>query len=341
MRQLAALLLALAAGALAVLAGVGALVDEAAHRPELVRGVAAQVASDDAVRAAIPGAVTDVVGDAVPEGVPGPLRGLAQDLVRPLAESAAQDETVVQGWSDTADEARRAWLHDLADARDAPEPAPGGEFRIPFGPVAQSGVAAALGDLEADLREDRLNLPGQELVERLLGLDFGDWAVQTLVGPLHERAAELRDRTDLTMTVTVDALQGVDRADVARAVEASAHWRWAAVAAAVLLAAAALVAPRGWRGATVLLTALITLVGGYVLANATRAEAFDVVALPDATPGVGRLVEQVQTALRPAVDTALAPYADGLATAGWIALAVGAALVVAELVLAAARGHGR
>ena len=39
-------------------------------------------------------AVADAVGDAVPEGVPGPLRGLAQDLVRPMAESAAQDEGV-------------------------------------------------------------------------------------------------------------------------------------------------------------------------------------------------------------------------------------------------------
>lgn len=337
MRQLTAVLLALVAGVLAVLATAGALVDEAAHRPALVRQAAEQVAADDDVREAIPGAVADAVGDAVPEGVPGPLRGLAQDLVRPMAESAAQDEGVVRGWSDTADEARRAWLHDLREASDATGPVPGGDFTIPFGPVAQSGVAAALGDLETDLREDRLNLPGQQLVERLLGVDFGDWAVDTLVGPLHERAAELRDRTDLTMTVTVDALRDVDRSEVARWVSASVHWRWAAGGAVVLLAAAVLIAPLRWRGVAVLLSAATALVGGYLLANATRAEAFAVAAPEGAPAGIARLVERVEQALRPAVDAALAPYADGLTTAGWIALAVGAALLVAELVLSAAR----
>lgn len=337
MRQLTALLAALAAGLLAVLATAGALVDEAAHRPELVRQVAEQVASDDDVRAAIPDAVTDAVGDAVPEAVPDPLRGLAEDLVRPMARSVAEDEGVVRGWSDTADEARRAWLRDLEQAEAQEGFVPGGDFTIPFGPVAQSGVAAALGDLETDLREDRLNLPGQELVERLLGVDFGDWAVETLVSPLYERADALRDGTELTMTVSVDALKETDRTVVARGVAASAHWLWAAVASALLLVAAVVIAPLRWRGLGVLLAALVALAGGYLLAGATRAEAFAVSAPEGAPAGIARLVERVEDALRPAVNAALAPYAAGLTTAGWIALALGAALLVAELVISAAR----
>ena len=66
-------------------------------------------------------AVTDVVEDAVPDQVPEPLTQWAEDLTRPIAESVAEDPKVVQGWSDTADEARRACetvgLGDLAERR--------------------------------------------------------------------------------------------------------------------------------------------------------------------------------------------------------------------------------
>ena len=236
MRRALSLLLALLAGALAVLASVGSFVDDVAHRPETVRGITETVASDPQVRARIPDVVADAVEDAVPDEVPPSLTQLVEDLVRPVAQSVADDPGVVQGWSDTADEARRAWLADLDRARETGESGPGGEITVPFGPVAQSGVAAALGDVEQRLRANEFNLPGQGLAEILLGTDVGDWAADTVIGPLYERAAALRDDTQLNMTVTVDALQGVERTTVATAVAASAHWIWAGVAAAVLLA---------------------------------------------------------------------------------------------------------
>ncbi|MBD4578032.1 hypothetical protein GUG60_01960, partial [Xanthomonas citri pv. citri] len=103
MRTTLSFLVAALAGLLAVLATAGALVDEATHRPELLRGVTEQVAVDPEVRAAVPGVIDDVVHDAIPEQVPGPLAQVAEDLLRPLAQRVADDPQVVQGWSDTAD----------------------------------------------------------------------------------------------------------------------------------------------------------------------------------------------------------------------------------------------
>ncbi len=85
MRTTLSFLVAALAGLLAVLATAGALVDEATHRPELLRGVTEQVAVDPEVRAAVPGVIDDVVHDAIPEQVPGPLAQVAEDLLRPLA----------------------------------------------------------------------------------------------------------------------------------------------------------------------------------------------------------------------------------------------------------------
>ena len=197
MRTTLSFLVAALAGLLAVLATAGALVDEATHRPELLRGVTEQVAVDPEVRAAVPGVIDDVVHDAVPEQVPGPLAQAAEDLLRPLAQRVADDPQVVQGWSDTADEARRAWLAQLEDPQGADEPGSGADVTIPFGPVAQSGITAALGDIERDLREDRFDLPGQALLETIVGADVGDWAADTLLAPLYDRAADLRDSTAL------------------------------------------------------------------------------------------------------------------------------------------------
>ena len=126
------------------------------------------------VRAALAAGSDDVVHDAIPEQVPGPLAQVAEDLLRPLAQRVADDPQVVQGWSDTADEARRAWLAQLEDPQGADEPGSGADVTIPFGPVAQSGITAALGDIERDLREDRFDLPGQALLETIMGADRRD-----------------------------------------------------------------------------------------------------------------------------------------------------------------------
>lgn len=337
MRSLLALLLALLAGLSAVLATAGALVDEAAHRPELVRGVAEQVASDEQVRAAIPGAVTGAVEDLVPEEVPDPLTQAVEDLIRPVAQNVAQDPSVVQGWSDTADEARRAWLLDLKDARGTEGFVPGGDFIVPFGPVAQSGVAAALGDIETRLRRNELDVPGQGILEAVTGTDFGDWAADTVIAPMYDRAAELRDSTDLTMTVTVDSLKDVDRSTVAWWAAASAHWRWAAVAAGLLLLAALVLARPRWRGPSIALAGAVMLVGGMLLGNATRSDAFSVVAPDGVADGVAHLAVEAQRALRPAIDTALTPYAATLTTAAWITLGVGVVVFLLELALTRGR----
>ena len=331
MRTVLSVLVSLLAGLLALVAVTGALVDEVAHRPETVRGLAEQVASDDAVRAAIPRAVTDVVEDAVPEEVPEPLTQWAEDLTRPIAESVAEDPKVVQGWSDTADEARRAWLIDLDRARESEAPMSAGRFDVPFGPVAQTGLVSALGEVETSLREDRVAVPGQGLVEALLGVDVGDWAAETLIAPLYDRAAELRDSSELTMTVQVEALSGVERSTVAAWVGASAHWEWAAVGALVLLLAAMLLAPSGRRGLAPIVAGLTVLLGTVVVRERVVPDSFGVTA-PDGIPdGVAALVREVHRALAPAVDGVLAPWFDGLLQGGGVLLLLGVLVLAAEL----------
>ncbi|CAM3609125.1 hypothetical protein E4A47_02920 [Micrococcus flavus] len=331
MRTVLSVLVSLLAGLLALVAVTGALVDEVAHRPETVRGLAEQVASDDAVRAAIPRAVTDVVEDAVPEEVPEPLTQWAEDLTRPIAESVAEDPKVVQGWSDTADEARRAWLIDLDRARESEAPMPAGRFDVPFGPVAQTGLVSALGEVETSLREDRVAVPGQGLVEALLGVDVGDWAAETLIAPLYDRAAELRDSSELTMTVQVEALSGVERSTVAAWVGASAHWEWAAVAALVLLLAAVVLAPAGRRGLALAMAGLTVLLGTLGLRSALAPESFAVSAPEGVPDGVAALVREVQRAVVPALEGALAPWFEGLLQGGGVLLLLGVLVLAAEL----------
>lgn len=339
MRTVLSVLAALLAGLLALVATAGVLVDEAAHRPELVRGITEQVASDDAVRAAIPRAVTDVVEDTVPDQVPEPLTQWAEDLTRPIAESVAQDPKVVQGWSDTADEARRAWLIDLDRARGSEDPVPGGRFDIPFGPVAQTGLVSALGEVETSLREDRFTLPGQGLAEALLGVDVGDWAAQTLIAPLYDRAAELRDSSELTMTVEVEALNTVDRSTVATWVAASAHWEWAAGAALVLLLAAVVLAPAGRRGLALIVAGLTVLLGTLWLRGALAPESFAVSAPEGVPDGVAALAREVQRAVGPALEGALAPWIQGLLWGGGALLLLGVLAALAELVARRVRRH--
>ncbi|MDY6055803.1 hypothetical protein [Micrococcus sp.] len=337
LRTVLALLAALLAGLAAVLAGTGALVEEAARRPEMIRGIAETVAEDPDVRAAIPGAVTGVLEDAVPDQIPDQLTQVAEDIVRPIAQRVAEDPDVARSWGETADQARRAWLLDLAEARRTPEPVPGGDFTIPFGPVAQTGVAAALGDVETDLRENRYNLPGQGLLERIVGMDVGDWAADTIVAPMYDRAAALRDATDLRMTVQVDALREIDRTQVARGVAASVHWRWALALAAVLLVAAALTAPMRWRGPALALAGVVTLAGGLLLRSMLGPEDLALTA-PEGSPhGVVTLVRQVEQALRPAVADAVRPYPDALVAGAAVALAGGLVLFALELLA----GRGR
>lgn len=339
MRTVLSVLAALLAGLLALVATAGALVDEVAHRPETLRGITEQVATDDAVRAAIPRAVTDVVEDAVPDQVPEPLTQWAEDLTRPIAESVAEDPKVVQGWSDTADEARRAWLIDLERARGSEDPVPGGRFDIPFGPVAQTGLVSALGEVETTLREDGLALPGQGIAEALLGVDVGDWAADTLIAPLYDRAAQLRDSTELTMTVEVEALSGVDRSTVALWVAASAHWQWAAVAALVLLLAAVVLAPAGRRGLALAVAGLTVLLGTLGLRRALAPESFAVSAPEGVPDGVAALVREVQRAVVPALEGALAPWFEGLLWGGAALAALGILVALAELLVGRSRRH--
>ncbi|MCG7421354.1 hypothetical protein MHY29_00590 [Micrococcus sp. ACRRV] len=331
MRSLLSLLSAVLAALLAVLATAGALVDRTAHQPDTVRQVAERIAADDAVRAAVPRAVTDSIEGAVPESVPAPLTQLAQDIVRPIAEDVAKDPDVATGFADTADEARRAWLMDLERARDGGEHAPGGEFRIPFGPVAQSGVASAVGDLETRLRSDQLNLPGQSIVEAIVGVDVGTWAADTLVKPLYDRAAELRDSTDLTMTVRVDALAGTDRATVARWVDASAHWRWAAGGSVLALVASLLLARRGRRGLALAVAGVTVLLAVLLASSAMDSSRWSLAAPDGATGGVAALARAAEAAFRPAVADVLAPWLGGLTTWGTVALLAGLVLMAIEV----------
>lgn len=331
MRTTLSFLVAALAGLLAVLATAGALVDEATHRPELLRGVTEQVAVDPEVRAAVPGVIDDVVHDAVPEQVPGPLAQTAEDLLRPLAQRVADDPQVVQGWSDTADEARRAWLAQLEDPEGADEPGSGADVTIPFGPVAQSGITAALGDIERDLREDRFDLPAQGLLERIVGADVGDWAADTLLAPLYDRAAELRDSTALRMDARIDALAGTDRATVHRWVDASAHWRWAAAASVLALVGALLLAPRRRRGLAVAVAGVVALAGGLIGGARLGPDAVHLTAPEGASPGVAAFVQQMEEAAGPAFAAAVAPYPQALTTLGWIVLAAGLLLALAEL----------
>ncbi|UTX34019.1 hypothetical protein NNL26_08520 [Micrococcus luteus] len=341
MRTTLSLIAALLAGVLAVLATAGALLHEAAHRPEMVRSVTEQAAADPDVRAALPGAVTDVVGDAVPDAIPDPARQWAEDLVRPLAQRVADDPQVAQGWSDTADEARRAWLAHLDDPDGADAPGSGGDVMVPFGPVAQSGIAAALGDIERDLRENRMNVPGQWILEKAVGVDVGDWAADTLIKPLYDRAAALRDSSALRMTVHVDALGDTDRATVNRWVDASAHWRWAAAGAVLALAGALVLAPRRRRGLALVVAGAVTLAGGLIGGARLGADAVRFAAPEGAAPGVATFVQRAEEAVRPALAAAVAPYPQTLTTVAWVTLGVGLLVMLAELMTGRVGPRGR
>lgn len=335
MRSAFSLLLAVLTGLMALMATVGALVDEAAHRPETLRGIAEQVASDDAVARG----VTDVVDDVVPDQVPEQLTRWTEDLIRPIAAAVAQDPSVAEGWSDTVDQARRAWLVDLAQARGSQDPVPGGRFDVPFGPVVQNGVVSVLDEVETALREDRIALPGLEVAETLLGADVGDWSADTVIAPLDDLAAELRDSSELTLTVEVETLRGVDRSTVATWVAASAHWTWAAVAAFLLLAAAAVLAPVGRRGLALAAAGLTVLLGSLSLRGALPPESFAVSAAEDAPDGVAVLVREIQRAVGPAVEGTLAPWFEGLLWGGAALAGLGVMVVLAELVAGRRRGR--
>ena len=79
------------------------------------------------------------------------------------------------------------------------------------------------------------------------------------------------------------------------------------------------------------------LVGGMLLGNATRSDAFSVVAPDGVADGVAHLAVEAQRALRPAIDTALTPYAATLTTAAWITLGVGVVVFLLELALTRGR----
>ena len=107
MRTTLSFLVAALAGLLAVLATAGALVDEATHRPELLRGVTEQVAVDPEVRAAVPGVIDDVVHDAVPEQVPGPLAVMSSRWRRRRGEDFAVSSTALSGIEATTESGPR------------------------------------------------------------------------------------------------------------------------------------------------------------------------------------------------------------------------------------------
>ena len=133
------------------------------------------------------------------------------------------------------------------------------------------------------------------------------------------------------MDARIDALDGTDRATVHRWVDASAHWRWAAAASVLALVGALLLAPRRRRGLAVAVAGAVALAGGLIGGARLGPDAVHLTAPEGASPGVAAFVQQMEEAAGPAFAAAVAPYPQTLTTLGWIVLAAGLLLALAEL----------
>lgn len=331
-RRIVSLLLAVLAGLAAVLAVVGAAVDQAIREPELTHTAVDRVMEDPDVEDAAPRFVLDLVEAALPREI----SLVAGDLIREVTDhstgAALEDERVRAGVLESAEQARADW----ADRLDAGEVQSGnaseaGTLTIPLGPVVSHvgiGLVDDLADGTADLLgndDGSLVVPGGSM----FGVEMPETDLAVLFDRARDGIREFAGQDRLSVLVHVggdDALVSVSSslADAPALMRASAHWVWAAVAAAVLGLAAVILGPGRWRGIAIAVLGLLLVGGGLAIPEAVASPDLVRLSVPEDAPrSLADLTEAVDGVVRAAVADSFGPSTTGLLFGGGAAVVVG------------------
>lgn len=340
-RRVLSLLLAVLAGLAAVLAVVGSVADRAIREPDLTRTAVDRVMADPGVEDASPRFVLDLVEAALPREVSLVAGDLLQEVTERGTGAALQDERVRAGVLESAEQARADWASRLdAGEEQAGGAADAGTLTVPLGPVV-SHVGVGLVDDLADGTADLLGNDDGSLVvpgRTVFGVELPD----TDLGVLFDRARDgvrefsAEDRLSVLVHVAGDDGSGTSSddgasaapssslADVPALLRASAHWAWAAVAAAVLGLAAVLIGPGRWRGVALAVAGLLLVGGGLAIPEAVASPDLVRLSVPEAAPhSLADLTEAVDGVVRSVVADSFAPSATGLLYGGGAAVVVG------------------
>lgn len=331
-RRIVSLLLAVLAGLAAVLAVVGAAVDQAIREPELTHAAVDRVMEDPDVEDAAPRFVLDLVEAALPREI----SLVAGDLIREVTDhstgAALEDERVRAGVLESAEQARADW----ADRLDAGEVQSGsdsdaGTLTVPLGPVV-SHVGVGLVDDLADGTADLLGNDDGSLVVpggSMFGVEMPETDLAVLFDRARDGIREFAGQDRLSVLVHVggdDALVSVSSslADAPALMRASAHWVWAAVAAAVLGLAAVILGPGRWRGIAIAVVGLLLVGGGLAIPEAVASPDLVRLSVPEDAPrSLADLTEAVDGVVRSAVADSFGPSTTGLLFGGGAAAVVG------------------
>lgn len=340
-RRVLSLLLAVLAGLAAVLAVVGSAADRAIREPELTRTAVDRVLADPGVEEASPRFVLDLVEAALPREVSLVAGDLLEDVTETATGAALRDERVRAGVFESAERARADWAGRL-DAGEVAgaHGADAGTLTVPLGPVVSHVGVGLIDDLAegtADLlgnEDGSLVVPGRSV--------FGVEVPDTDLAGLFDRARDgirefaAEDRLSVLVHVAGDdgsadsASDGASASpssslvDVPTLLRASAHWGWAAAAAAVLGLAALVLGPGRWRGVALAVAGLLLVGGGIAIPQVVGSRDLVRMGVPDSAPhSLAALTEAVDGVVRSVVVDSFAPSATGLLYAGGAAVVVG------------------
>ncbi|MGJ5591307.1 hypothetical protein ACSBQY_08810 [Micrococcus lylae] len=331
-RRIVSLLLAVLAGLAGVLAVVGAAVDQAIREPELTHTAVDRVMEDPDVEDAAPRFVLDLVEAALPREI----SLVAGDLIREVTDhstgAALEDERVRAGVVESAEQARADW----ADRLDAGEVqsdsgSDAGTLTVPLGPVV-SHVGVGLVDDLADGTADLLGNDDGSLVVpggSMFGVEMPETDLAVLFDRARDGIREFAGQDRLSVLVHVggdDALVSVSSslADAPALMRASAHWVWAAVAAALLGLAAVILGPGRWRGIAIAVVGLLLVGGGLAIPEAVASPDLVRLSVPEDAPrSLADLTEAVDGVVRSAVADSFGPSTTGLLFGGGAAVVVG------------------
>ncbi|PNL18412.1 hypothetical protein [Micrococcus sp. FDAARGOS_333] len=335
-RRIVSLLLAVLAGLAGVLAVVGAAVDQAIRAPELTHTAVDRVMEDPDVEDAAPRFVLDLVEAALPREI----SLVAGDLIREVTDhstgAALQDERVRAGVLESAEQARADWA-DRLDAGEVQSDSGSGDdseagtLTVPLGPVV-SHVGVGLVDDLADGTADLLGNDDGSLVVpggSMFGVEMPETDLAVLFDRARDGIREFAGQDRLSVLVHVggdDALVSISSslADAPALMRASAHWVWAAVAAAVLGLAAVILGPGRWRGVAIAVVGLLLVGGALAIPEAVASPDLVRLSVPEDAPrSLADLTEAVDGVVRSAVADSFGPSTTGLLYGGGAAVVVG------------------
>lgn len=344
------LLLAVLAGLATVLAVVGSAVDQMIREPDLTRTAVDRVMADPGVEDASPRFVLDIVEAALPREVSLVAGDLLQEVTERGTGAALEDERVRAGVLESAEQARADWAARLDAGEEqsggaSEDDSAGGDsgagtLTVPLGPVVSHVGTGLVDDLAAGTADLLGNEDGSLVVpgRTVFGVELPD----TDLGALFDRARDgvrefsAEDRLSVLVHVAGDdgsvtssdegasASPSSSLADVPALMRASAHWVWAAVAAAVLGLAAVLVVPGRWRGVALAVAGLLLVGGGLAIPEAVASPDLVRLSVPEAAPhSLADLTEAVDGVVRSVVADSFAPSSTGLLYGGGAAVVVG------------------